>query len=305
MTSASTIQVQGISKHYGSFRAVNNLTFEVKPGEIFALLGPNGSGKTTTIRMTLDIIKPDSGSIQVLGGAFDDDTKNRVGYLPEERGLYRNARVLDMMMYLGTLKGMTGTDARARSLTLLDRLELAGHAKSKISALSKGMQQKIQFAVTLLHRPELIIIDEPFSGLDPVNTLVVKDLLLNFRREGGTVVMSTHQMHQVEELAERLLMISRGEQKLYGTVDEIRRRYAQHAIVVEGQGNWAALPGVARVETHVNGRQSTLLHLTADATPDTVLSAIAQAHFPIQRFELAIPSLNDIFIAVVEGQNPV
>jgi ABC-2 type transport system ATP-binding protein len=211
--------------------------------------------------------------------------------------------VLDVMVYLGTLKGMSSGEARKRAEELLERLDLAEHRKSKVSELSKGMQQKVQFAVTVLHNPELIIVDEPFSGLDPVNSLVLKDLLLDFKAKGGSIVMSTHQMYQVEEMADRLLMIDRGQQKLYGPVDEIRRRYALHAIVVEGSGNWAALPGVERVEAVENGRQAALLHLQASATPDSVLAAIAAApEIHIERFELAVPSLNDIFIRVVEGQ---
>jgi ABC-2 type transport system ATP-binding protein len=206
-----------------------------------------------------------------------------------------------MMVYLGTLKGLSSGEARKRSQALLERLELAEHAKKKVSELSKGMQQKIQFAVTILHQPDVIIMDEPFSGLDPVNTLVLKDLLFEFKARGGTVVMSTHQMSQVEEMCDRLLMIHQGRQKLYGTVDEVRKRYALHAIVVEGKGDWARLPGVARVEAAENGRRGALLYLQPDVTADEVLAAIATSgDMRIERFELAVPSLNDIFIRVVE-----
>jgi ABC-2 type transport system ATP-binding protein len=233
---------------------------------------------------------------------MSETTKNRIGYLPEERGLYRNVRVQEMMEYLGTLKGMSRADARQRSQSMLERLELSAYAKKKVSELSKGMQQKIQFAVTVLHEPDLIIIDEPFSGLDPVNSLVLKDLLLGYKARGGTIVMSTHQMNQVEEMCDRLLMISRGQQRLYGPVDTIRKQYALHAIIVEGEGDWNTLPGVTRVETTQNGRKSSTLHLAADATSDQVLAAIAQSPtMRIERFELAVPSLNDIFIEVVEG----
>lgn len=301
MSPVSAIQVEGIVKTYGSFRAVDNLTFDVYQGEIFAMLGPNGSGKTTTMRMILDILKPDVGRIAVLGGPLTEATKDRIGYLPEERGLYRNVRLLEMMVYLGTLKGLSRSEAQARALALLERLELTEHLKKKVGELSKGMQQKIQFAVTVLHNPDLIIIDEPFSGLDPVNTLVLKDLLLEFRDRGGTIVMSTHQMWQVEEMCDRLLMIHKGQQKLYGPVEDIRRQYALHAIIVEGQGNWANLPGVARAEISENGRKSATLYLQPDTSPDQVLAAIAAApDTRIERFELAVPSLNDIFIRVAE-----
>jgi ABC-2 type transport system ATP-binding protein len=301
---SGAVIVNHITKNYGSFRAVDDLSFEIKSGEIFALLGPNGSGKTTTIRMILDVIRPDSGTIQVLGGPITDEAKNRIGYLPEERGLYRGVPVLEMMMYLGSLKGMNRAEARRHSLELLEKLELAEHTKKKVSELSKGMQQKVQFAVTVLHNPALIIIDEPFSGLDPVNTLVVKDLLLDFQKQGGTVVMSTHQMHQVEEMAERLLMINRGQQKLYGPVREIRKQFAQHAIIVEGEGRWETLPGVERIEVTENGHRAAKLYLRPEVTTDSVLAAIAQTSgMSIQRFELALPSLTDIFIEVAGQKN--
>ncbi|MCA9902846.1 MAG: ATP-binding cassette domain-containing protein [Anaerolineae bacterium] len=297
------IDCERIAKSFGDFRAVDDLSFEVHTGEVFALLGPNGAGKSTTLRMILDILKPDSGKIRVLGGPISDETKNRIGYLPEERGLYRSVSVLDMMVYMGQLKGMHSADARKRSMDLLEHLELGEHARKKVSELSKGMQQKVQFATTVLHNPTLIIIDEPFSGLDPVNTLVIQELLLDFRNRGHAIVMSTHQMHQVEELADRLLMINRGRQSLYGEVDAVRKQYALHAVVVEGKGDWAHLPGVVRVQAAQNGRKGTLLYLQDETTPDDLLEAIAHDdEIELQRFELAVPSLNDIFIRVVEGE---
>ena len=293
------IHIENISKWYGNFQAVKDLSFEVKQGEIFALLGPNGAGKSTSIRMILDIIKPDNGTIRVLGSPMTDETKNRIGYLPEERGLYKNVRVIEVMTYLGRLKGMSSSEAKSASMALLDQLGLADNAKSKVEELSKGMQQKVQFAVTVMHKPSLIIIDEPFSGLDPVNRLIIKDLLENFRDEGGSIVMSTHQMNQVEEMADRMLMISHGEQKLYGNVDDIRRDYALHAIIVEGTGDWEKLPGVVAVEPVENQRGAYLLSLQADTTSDKVLAAIAQDDaYQIERFQRAIPSLDEIFIRV-------
>ncbi len=296
------ISVEHISKSYGSFRAVKDLTFEVFGGEIFAMLGPNGAGKSTTMRMILDILKPDTGRIEVLGGPINDATKNRIGYLPEERGLYRNVPVLEMMVYLGTLKGLSTAEARRRSLDYLDRLGLADSAKKKVSELSKGMQQKVQFAVTVLHDPDLIIIDEPFSGLDPINTMVMQDLLFDFRKRGKAVVMSTHQMQQVEEMCDRLLMIDRGEQKLYGKVDEVRQHYALHAVRVEGVGDWRQLAGIDHIEYSQNGKSSALLYLKPETTVDNILGEIAaRDDMHIQAFELAVPSLNDIFVQVVRG----
>jgi ABC-2 type transport system ATP-binding protein len=300
MGQTNTIHVENISKLFGDFRAVDDLSFEVFAGEIFAMLGPNGAGKSTTIRMILDILKPDTGSIQVLGAPITNQAKDRIGYLPEERGLYRSVKVIDMMVYLGTLKGMSKNAAQERSMALLEQLELTDHANSKVSELSKGMQQKVQFAVTVLHNPDLIIVDEPFSGLDPVNTLVIKDLLLQMRDRGTAIVMSTHQMYQVEELADRLLMINRGKQALYGNVDDVRQKHALHAIVVEGTGEWARLPGVVKAENDSNSRDGFLLHLEETTSPDDVLEVIARSpDYHVDRFELAVPSLNDIFIMVV------
>jgi len=307
--SENAVSVRNVSKTYGSFRAVDDIAFDVFPGEIFAMLGPNGAGKSTTIRMILDILKPDSGSIDVLGGKLDDARKNHIGYLPEERGLYRNVPVLEVMTYLATLKGMSSADARCRGLELLERLELGDVAKKKVSELSKGMQQKVQFAVTILHEPDLIIIDEPFSGLDPVNTLVIKELLMEQRTRGCAVVMSTHQMYQVEEMANRLFMINQGRTALYGPVRDVREQYALPAVIVEGTGDWRNLPSVERVESISDGegteaRPGALLYLRPGSTTTEVLSQIvAQPGNQVTRFEQAVPSLNDIFIRVVERDN--
>lgn len=303
MENTIAIDVQHIAKSFGSFRAVDDLTFQVYNGEIFALLGPNGAGKSTTIRMILDILKPDKGNIRVFGAPLSEEAKNRIGYLPEERGLYRNVPVIEMMIYLAQLKGISAAEARRRAMTMLERLELADFARKKVSELSKGMQQKVQFAVTVLHEPSLIIIDEPFSGLDPVNTLIITELLLDFKKRGGAVVMSTHEMSKIEEIADRLLMIYRGQGRLYGQVDAVRKQYALNAVVVEGVGDWTRLPGVAHIETTENGRRGTLLYLKPGIKSDDILEGIAHDDtLELQRFELAVPRLNDIFIQVVEGE---
>ncbi|MBI5931124.1 MAG: ATP-binding cassette domain-containing protein [Chloroflexi bacterium] len=300
-TLENAIFVQDITKRYGDFTAVDHVHFEVKRGEIFSLLGPNGAGKTTIIRMILDILRPDDGQIQVLGGVLTDATKDRVGYLPEERGLYKNVKVLEMLVYLGQLKGMSAHDARLRAVDLLEHLGLSDNVKSKISQLSKGMQQKVQFIATILHKPELLIIDEPFSGLDPVNTQLIQDLLYEMKAEGVTIVMSTHQMHQVEEMADRLLMINKGQRVLYGPVKEVRQTYAQNAVIVEGEGNWATVPGVKEVQAGRNGHEAKLM-LAPGFKPDDVMQILASRQdYAVRRFELAVPSLNEIFIQVVGG----
>ncbi len=298
----NAIEVKGVTKRYGQHLAVDNLSFDVHRGEIFSLLGPNGAGKTTSIRMILDIIKPDTGTISVLGGKFTEATKTRLGYLPEERGLYRNARVLELLTYLGTLKGMHRADATKRADQLLDQLGLSENKKSKLSELSKGMSQKVQFIATVLHRPELIMIDEPFSGLDPVNTQVIKDIIYQLKADGGTVVMSIHEMHQVEEMADRLLMMNRGQRVLYGGVDEVRQLYAENAVIVSGQGDWTRIPGVIAVQkTDESGRFSKLT-LDTSTTPDMVLKYMAeQPDYHLRSFELAVPGLTDIFIRVAGG----
>jgi len=288
----TAIHVEGVTKRYGDFTAVRELSFDVKRGEIFAMLGPNGAGKTTTIRMILDILKPDTGRISVLGGPISDKTKEKIGYLPEERGLYRDVQVIEVLTYLGQLKGMTRADAHQRALQMLRQVGLEENVKSKVKELSKGMQQKVQIIATVLHRPDLVIIDEPFSGLDPVNTQMVRDLLYEMNREGVSIVMSTHQMHQIEEMADRLLMINRGERVLYGSVDDVRARFADNSVIVEGEGDWASLPGVVRVEAGQNGK-SVVLKLAEGVSPDDVMQAMAVGQqYRVRRFELGLPSLN-------------
>ncbi len=297
------IAVNHVTKAYNSHRAVDDLSFEVRRGEIFAFLGPNGAGKTTTMRMILDILKPDSGTITVLGGPLTEATKSRIGYMPEERGLYKNVPLLELLGYLGALKGMSAADARQEAIRLLEHLELGEYRNKKVSELSKGMQQKVQFIATILHHPELIIVDEPFSGLDPVNTQALKDMLFELRSGGATILMSTHQMHQVEEMGDRLLMIDHGRCVLYGPVDEVRSRFAHNAVVVRGQGDWSTIPGVEKVDANESGREFTL-HLAPDVTADEIMHRLAVSpDHHVHSFSLAVPSLTEIFIEVVGGRN--
>lgn len=301
MSTQAAVKVEHVSKNYGTFKAVDDLSFEVYRGEIFGMLGPNGAGKSTTIRMILDILRPDTGRIEVLGAPIDDRIKDRIGYLPEERGLYRNVKVVDVMTYLGELKGLATKESRRRALELLERLGLSESAFKKTSELSKGMQQKVQFAVTVMHEPELMIVDEPFSGLDPVNTMIMQDLVMDMRKRGTAVIMSTHQMSQVEEMCDRLLMINRGHAALYGDVNVVRKQYASHAVIIEGRGDFARLPGVIQV-TKDDERDIYTLYLDDHTDPRSLMGAMANtSSYEVDRFELAVPSLNDIFIRVVEG----
>lgn len=290
--------VDQVAKSFAQTVAVRDVSFHVGAGEIFAMLGPNGAGKTTTIRMVLDIFKPDRGSISILGGPPGAHARDRVGYLPEERGLYRNLNLLECLVYLAGLKGLPAAEARRRLAGWLERFDLDAHTAKKVGDLSRGMQQKAQFIAALIHAPDLLIVDEPFAALDPVNTRLIKDVLRELAAQGKTVIMSTHQMHLVEELAERLVMISRGEVVLYGTVAEVRRQFAAHAVLVEGHGRLGPLPGVQAIEPQ--GENGTLLlRLDDGATPQQVFRTLAaQPAFAVERFAVALPTLDEIFVRV-------
>lgn len=296
----ATVSISHVQKFFGDVQAVKDVSFEVYPGEIFGLLGPNGAGKTTTIRMMLDIFKPDSGSVSLFDGEMSEAKKNRVGYLPEDRGLYQDLKLESTLIYLATLKGLSEAEARQRLESWLKRLDLYEHRAKKVQELSKGMQQKAQIISTLIHDPDLVVIDEPFSGLDPVNTRLVKEIIEELRDAGKAIIMSTHQMYQVEALCSRIVLINRGATVLYGKVEEIKRDFAGNAITLEGQGDFEALPGVLEKRRH-NGAW----HLTLDTgvSPQAVFRALAQREQArIERFEIAEPSLDDIFIQVVKQE---
>jgi ABC-2 type transport system ATP-binding protein len=297
------VSVKNIRKSFGKVEAVRDVSFEVAPGEIFGMLGPNGAGKTTSIRIMLDIFKANRGEVSILGGEINAEKKNRIGYLPEERGLYKDMKLEPTLVYLATLKGVNQQEARNRLEVWLKRLDLYDHRHKKIQDLSRGMQQKAQFIATLVHEPDLIIVDEPFSGLDPVNTRLIKQIILEQREVGRTIIMSTHQMHQVEALCSRIVLINQGYSVLYGEVDKIKRDFAGHAVVIRGRGDMAGLPGVLETRTENGG-----WHLTLETgtNPQDIFHALAAREgVMIERFEIAEPSLDDIFIAVVqEGENP-
>jgi ABC-2 type transport system ATP-binding protein len=240
------------------------------------------------------------GQVSVFGGALDEAKKNRIGYLPEERGLYKDMKLEPTLIYLATLKGVDKRTARTHLTEWLQRLDLYDHRQKKIQELSRGMQQKAQFIATLLHDPDLIIVDEPFSGLDPVNTRLIKQIILEQRDAGKTIIMSTHQMHQVEALCSRIVLIDEGYSVLYGEVDAIKRDFAGHAVIVRGQGDFSALPGVQEIRPENGG-----WHLTLEegASPQGIFQALAaREDIVIERFEIAEPSLDDIFVAVVQNR---
>ncbi len=292
------IEVENLVKHYARVKAVDGVSFSVGRGEIFGLLGPNGAGKTTAIRTMMDIIKPDSGQIRLMGQPVTEASKSRIGYLPEERGLYTNYKLLECLTYLGALKGIPRAEARERAGDLLARADLEAYAGRKIKELSKGMTQKAQFLATIVHDPDLFIMDEPFQGLDPVNTELLKTILLEEQARGKTVILSTHNMNQVEELCDRILLINHGRAVLYGPLDEIKAQYAEHAVELESDALPDDLPGVQRVEQRNHTYE---LVLEPEASPQAILQKLVEAGVTVKRFEVATPPLEDIFISVVES----
>ena len=294
---ANAVHIENVSKSFGSAHAVADVTFSVARGEIFGLLGPNGAGKTTLIRIILDIFKPDSGKVEILGGPMTEQKFNRIGYMPEERGLYQNISLERCLVYLATLKGMPTAEAHRRLKTYLERFDLAAHKKKKVKELSKGMQQKAQVICTLIHEPELILVDEPFSGLDPINTQMIKDLMRELRDRGATIVMSTHMMRQVEELCDRIILVNQGESVLYGNLNEIRRRFSGHAVLIRSGGELPRLPGVKQALPQNNEIKLTLEEGTS---PQEILRELIRQNVLLEKFEIAIPSLDEIFIRVVK-----
>ena len=292
------IIVDRISKTFGNLQAVKNVSFEVNPGEIFGLLGPNGAGKTTSIRIMLDIFKADSGTVSILGGAMTEEKKNRIGYLPEERGLYQDIQLERCLVYLATLKGLEESEARGRINDYLEKFDLADARKKKVKELSKGMQQKAQLIATLIHDPQVIIIDEPFSALDPVNTQLVKDILKDQRGRGKTIIMCTHQMNQVEQLCDKIVLVNQGEVVLQGGLQEIYESYATDNVLINTSGELpAVIPGVQKIE-----RLNTMIRLEPQPgiKPQDILNTLVSQGIQLNAFEIAVPSLDEIFIKVVK-----
>lgn len=289
---------EGVSKHYGDKTALSGVSFEVRAGEVFGLLGPNGAGKTTCIRILMDIVRADGGQMSLFGAPLGRDHDCRLAYLPEERGLYTKQRVIDVMVYFGKLKGLSAAEARARARTWLERLGLASVETHQVERLSKGMSQKVQIAATLLSEPELCVLDEPFSGLDPVNTALVRDLIGEIRASGRTTILSTHQMSMVETLCDRVALLSEGKLMVYGEVNEVRRRYSSSELRVGIQGE---LPELPEVEQSVVERPGTYrLVLAEGADPQRVLERLLEAKVPVERYERVLAPMEDIFIRVVK-----
>ena len=293
------LEIQHLSKRYGDHVAVDDLSFSVPRGSVFGLLGPNGAGKTTTIRMVMRIIATDSGTVLLDGQPVDDDRRRIIGYLPEERGLYKKMKVLEHLVYLGTIRGIRPGEAKKRASAWLERFELDEWATHKVENLSKGMQQKLQFIGTILHRPPLLILDEPFSGLDPINTRQLKDLLQAMTDEGVTIVLSTHVLPQVDELCSDICLINRARPILLDSLDHIRADYGGNTWRVQSdlsEGELAALPGV--ISVHPLGEER-LLELEDGQEPRNLLRALVDRS-QVESFTRFVPDLENIFIRAVE-----
>ena len=299
-SSSKAVEVSKVSKRFGDVEAAKDISFEVESGEIFGLIGPNGAGKTTVIRMLMEIIKPDSGDVRILGEPLQEATKNIIGYLPEERGLYKKLTVVDTLSYLAALKGTSGSATRQRATMLLDRTGMLPHQHKKVEELSKGMAQLIQFIATILHDPQLVILDEPFYGLDPVNTRLLKDMVSELRKQGKTIILSTHMMNEVEELCDRILMINKGRSVLYGNLSEIKARYRTNSVFISVDGDLGQIDGVVSTKNH--GTHQELL-LDGKTSPQKVLASLVNRNVTVNRFEVATPPLSEIFIQVARGQS--
>ncbi len=293
------VELSDVSKTYGSHRAVNNLSLSVPKGSIYGFIGPNGSGKTTTIRMILHILHADSGSINVLGKTGVRTANDSVGYLPEERGLYKKMKVSSLLEYYGTLKGMNRSDARSEGKRWLERMELSNWSDKKIEALSKGMAQKIQFIATVLARPRLIILDEPFSGLDPLNLETIRSAILDLKRQGSTIIFSTHDMGMAEKLCDSIFMIYKGEKVLDGTLSDIQSSYGRDTVRLRVDRGADALDGIPGIEDMIDYGNYLEVKLNCDS--NRFLSAIL-GRTRVKSFEETRPSLHDIFNRIANPQ---
>jgi len=288
------LDVKELTKRFDTKIVLDNISFDVEEGVIFGLLGPNGAGKTTMIRIILDILRADHGDIDIFGCKFDDALKARIGYLPEERGLYQKITVFDCLKYFAELKEVKKSDDKIDFW--LNKVDLQDYKKKRVEELSKGMQQKVQLVAAFIHNPELLILDEPFSGLDPLNTKLIKDILVDLKREGKTIILSTHQMDQVERMCDRILLINQGKRVLYGSLAEIKSNYKE-SVVVEYEGKLKRVEGVKKVNDY--GKYAEL-SLEEDTNPQEILKRLVGI-VGVRRFELKAPSLNEIFIEVVEN----
>jgi len=297
-----TVELRGVRKSYGGYAAVDGLSFEIPPAHIFGLLGPNGAGKTSTIRMMIGIIAPDSGCVRIFGGPIRRRALSRVGYLPEERGLYRRMTVGDNLVFLGRLAGLSAAAARERIDAWTRRLEIADWIDRRVEELSKGMQQKIQFVAALLHDPGLIVMDEPFAGLDPVNTMQLKDVLVGLRAAGKSILFSTHRIDQVEKLCDSICLIDRGKSVLQGSLSEIKSGNGRRFVQIDYEGDGGCLAGHPLVDSLNDYGNHAEVRLKPGADPQELLRT-AMRGLRVTRFQVMEPSLEQIFIDRIAGRD--
>ncbi len=296
------IAVEHVTKRFDTVVAVSDLSLHVEQGAVFGLLGPNGAGKTTTLRMIMHILAPDEGAIRVLGQPAGERTQDLIGYLPEERGLYAKMKVREVLVFLAALKGLSEAEASLRVHEWLEQLGLAAWSEKKINDLSKGMQQKAQFIAAVIHRPPLLILDEPFTGLDPVNATLIKDIMLELREKGATIILSTHRMEQVEMMCDAICLINHGRSVLAGDLRAIKKSYGKNTLRIEytGDDNFLDLPDIVEKLNHFGAVVEAKLRPGAD--PQEILKAAVERGVRLTRFELVEPPLHDIFIEkVTEG----
>ncbi|HVJ04769.1 MAG TPA: ATP-binding cassette domain-containing protein [Candidatus Saccharimonadales bacterium] len=299
-----TLELDSVTKTYDEFVAVDNLSFNIAEGEVFGLLGPNGAGKTSSIRMMIGIIVPDSGAVRVFGEPLSRKVLDRVGYLPEERGFYKKMKVIENLVFFAQLKGLSVSEATRRAHQWLERLELGRWASSKIEELSKGMQQKVQFVAAVIHDPDFLILDEPFSGLDPASSLVLKDALLDLKMQGKTILFSTHRMDTVERLCDSICLVNQGRSVLLGVLNEIKASYGRSSIQLEYEGELPLLKDPELVASSNDFGNYVELRLTPGADAQRFLQ-LAMRTATIRRFEMVEPSLEEIFIDTVHSTKSV
>ncbi len=297
------VSLEKVTKRYDSFDAVSSLSMEIKEGAVFGLLGPNGAGKTTTLRMIVRILIPDEGSVRVLGQPLSERTQELIGYLPEERGLYRHMRLLEILRFLGALKGLPEAEAERRARLWLERLGLSDRMNDEVHNLSRGMQQKVQFIAAVIHRPPLVILDEPFTGLDPVNAAVIKDVMLELRQQGATIILSTHRMDQVEQMCDSICLMNKGQKLLAGDLKVIKRSYGNNTVRMEFAGDpvFLQLPGIIERTTSYGEMVDITLRPGGDA--QQILKSAVERGVQVRRFELIEPPLNDIFIQKISERH--
>ncbi|MBZ5515732.1 MAG: ATP-binding cassette domain-containing protein [Acidobacteriia bacterium] len=293
------VLLEGVSKYYNSVTAVNHLDLRVGEGSLYGLLGPNGAGKTTTLRMMMRVLVPDQGTVHIFGEPICDRVQDLTGYLPEERGLYPRMKVREVLRFLAALKGVAEGEANRRARQWLERLELAEWGEKKVIDLSKGMQQKVQFIAAVLHQPRLLILDEPFSGLDPLNAQVLKDIMLEMRQHGTTLILSTHRMEQVEMMCDFICLIHQGSKVLEGELAAIKRSYGKNTLRIQYSGNGDFLNLSALIESTNHYGAMVEARLRPGADPQEILKRAVECGARITRFELIEPPLNDIFIEKV------